>query len=125
MKLFFILITLLASFSSSAGIDFSCLKDSTFTSAINSNGSANVQDTKGHVKVDLMAGGKYAFVSGVGPNYLSSAKEFFIVFRYIPAMEEFLSDNGELWLDAFCSSKSFELYYDKDDSKSINFIKVK
>ncbi len=126
MKSFLFLIPLLVSFNSfAANPDYSCLKDSTFTSSYNSDGSVNAKDKKGHVKFDLMAGGKYAFLSGVGPNNLTIAKEFFMVFKYNLSVDEFISTDGNIWLDVDCENDYIDMHDPSMNAKDVEFTKIK
>ena len=125
MKYLYVLLLIMISFKSFAYGDPSCLINSTFTISVNADGSANPNDLKGQVQFDLMAGGQYAFLSANGPNYLFSVKRFYMVFEYLPDEDIFLSMDGKLSFDTYCSKKELVLVQECDESKRITFKKIK
>jgi hypothetical protein len=124
MKCVYILISLMISFNSFAFGDFSCLKNSTFTIAKNADGSANAVDLKGQIKIDLMAEGRYAFISGSGPNYLFQGREFYVVLRYDQFEDVFISVDGKFSIDVFCKQKELSLQLEDDTSKIMTLMQL-
>lgn len=123
MKNLFMFLALAVSFNSFAGIDVSCLDNSTY--ALAKDGNINPNDKKAQFQVDVMAGGKYLFLSASGPHYLFQESEFRMVMVYDKILEEYASLDLRFSLDPYCHKNKFVLYLEDGSERNMDFLKVK